>query len=85
MKIWKPASPIEIMINRACGLDGKTKSRVILPVKCPLCSKSATIPAETCYPAGTVRVEMTCPECNPKCDDVRFLDAAGADVSDGPT
>jgi hypothetical protein len=59
----KNRSPIERMVDRACGVpdDYEPPPRVLL--ECPGCRKTKNIALDQTDPPGTARVLTQCPEC----------------------
>jgi len=58
-------SPIEIMIDQACGFvpNGNPKPPLIT-LRCPNCKRTKSAPIDPTDPPGTAIVEATCDQCN---------------------
>ncbi len=67
-------SPIEMMVDQACGFD-PSKHRMIL-LKCPACGKSKTVERDDTDPEDAEAVVFSCPACwfDPKTDQPIWLD-----------
>lgn len=47
-------------------------------LSCPTCKRTRKTPGHTSDPAGTVRIVMQCPKCNPDgFEDVSYFDVIG--------
>ena len=61
----KPRSPIERMIDEACGYDPTKKppKKEKITLRCPRCGKEKLVDRSTTDPPGTVVIETDCPPC----------------------
>lgn len=72
-------SPIERMIDEACGFDAKAAlpSRLVW-IQCPRCSKRRATRRAKTDPTGAATVIFPCPDCPPQEGyEVAYLDAEG--------
>ena len=60
-------SPIEIMVDLACGFD-RGKADIVIPLKatCPGCGATTAFDRAPTDPPGAATVEIPCPKCWPK-------------------
>lgn len=77
-------SPIEMMIDRACGMDNsRPGTRECITLRCPICKRAQSARRDKTDPPRTAIVQVLCP----KCDDgggfpeVLYFDAAGSQLS----
>lgn len=72
-------SPIEMAIDRACGLaPGGAPKRQLVTLECPQCGKKKSVSKDKTDPPGTVRVVMSCNDCVDD-GDFRLIDYFNAD------
>jgi hypothetical protein len=82
----KPRSPLDKMIDRACGLpDGWENDPKYNPpqvtLECKKCKKTKRVAKDKTDPEGTARVLMQCPECNPgDFDEPAYFDNNGKEI-----
>lgn len=77
----RPRSPIEIMVDRACGFDADTAQAVErIELRCPTCAQTRRVAREPQDPDGARVVEITCPKCIGDAETVPvvYRDANGA-------
>lgn len=77
-------SPIEMMVDRACGVPENWTPPRYVTLRCPVCPRTMrTVHVDT-DPDGTEIVECKCPGCVKGDTDpefvVRFFDAAGSEI-----
>jgi len=71
-------SPIEMMVDQACGFDASKMPDVeYVTLKCTHCGRTKRAPKDETDPQGTARVEVACPECTGSGDrpEVHYYDA----------
>lgn len=77
----RPRSPIEIMVDRACGFGPNQYEPPELPVllTCPGCGRQMRSPTVEGDPEGTAAITVKCPECahGDKESDIEYFDAQG--------
>lgn len=81
-------SPIERMIDEACGIGGDqpTKPPVqYVTLFCPGCESAKTVKRDDSDLPGTMTIHARCPDCNPgDFDEVIYFDADGTQLLDDP-
>ena len=77
----KPRSPIEMMVDAACGFDPEANAPVVL--YCPSCGRSKPTYLDKSDPEGTVRIESPCPDCKASTGDLPpvYLGADGREIN----
>jgi len=86
----KPRSPIEMMVDQACGFDreaweagrAEREAKMII-LRCPFCQKERKQNPDKKDPKGTKIVLCNCPQCvdvGHYCDTV-YLDANGKSLT----
>lgn len=82
MCFFRGMSPIDPMIDEACGYDRSAWENNRVAVRCPKCTRSQFAPRDETDPEGTRIVIYLCPECRPDgFDDCpRYLDAEGVEI-----
>ena len=77
-------SPIETMIDRACGFDQSAPRPVrdLVILRCPICKKEKKVDRHKSDPPGCTVVETACPDCSRSGDFeiVDYFNAAGAQI-----
>lgn len=58
----KPRSPIEMLVDRACGFDPYAPRDDVL-LRCPKCGREKSAARDSTDPPGTSLVVLQCPEC----------------------
>jgi hypothetical protein len=58
----KPLSPIERMVDKACGFNRAADSSLTVILCCPVCRKEKVTALEH-EPKGTVKIVLPCPDC----------------------
>lgn len=72
-------SPLEMAIDRACGLVGAPlRSHVTL--ECPACGRKVRVERHASDLAGTARVVARCDRCDNGSGEVLYFDAAGLPI-----
>ena len=74
-------SPIEIMVDRACGVSEDKRKHRWPVLRCPKCKKSKRVSAGDTDPNTTAIVEFPCLECGSdgwECP--RYFDESGAEI-----
>ena len=77
----KPRTPIEIMIDRACGITERDTHAVValshwIMMHCPTCGREQYARRHWTDPPGTAVVQARCPECiGVDGDEVIYFDA----------
>lgn len=56
-------SPIERMVDEACGVPADYVPPPRVTLECNVCSKTKSVPIDPTDPPGTAKVRMPCPEC----------------------
>ena len=59
----KPRSPIEMMVDRACGVPDDYVPPPRVTLECSGCKRTKSAPVDPTDPPGTARIVMLCPEC----------------------
>lgn len=61
----KARSPIEILIDRACGVPEhfEPEREPLLTLSCPGCRAAKRVHEHETDPPGTTRIEYPCPKC----------------------
>lgn len=73
-------SPIEMMIDRACGFDGSRPAPGVILV-CPACRRQKRVAKDATDPEGTAEVHVRCPSCNSGDFDMPlYFDAVGTEL-----
>lgn len=73
-------SPIEMMIDKACGFDLASAPKIErIMLKCPHCGRTSSAPKDETDPQGTARVEVSCPDCTKEGDrpQMHYYDSSG--------
>jgi hypothetical protein len=74
-------SPLERMIDAACGRDPgwrPTRALQSVTLRCPRCTRCATVPRHETDAPGTAIVEYPCHDCHPAPDEaVHYFDIQG--------
>lgn len=76
-------SPIEIMIDRACGIpDGPARHPVErVTLFCPSCKSWKLVEKHESDPEGTSEVHVLCPDCHDgEFDDPRYFNSHGDEL-----
>ena len=71
-------SPIEIMVDRACGVPDDYEPLPVL-LSCPDCGRQRRTERVEGDPEGTIEISVTCPECghgDKECD-IEYFGADG--------
>lgn len=77
----RPLSPIERMIDAACGFGPETKARrLMIVLECPECGKTKTVRPDKTDPHGTARVRATCNECPDDAGIVDYFNEVGQQI-----
>lgn len=82
----KPRSPIEMMVDRACGFDrAAAEKRPTVTLRCPTCQQTKAADLDATDPPGTAVVQVTCPKCNAgDFAEVIYFDASGKQLGLDP-
>jgi hypothetical protein len=78
----KPRSPIEMMIDQACGRIDDGTEAITVHLCCVACGKNKEIAAHEAWPDNTAIVQFDkCPDCA-KCSasNVRYFDVMGEEL-----
>lgn len=77
----KKRSPIEMMVDQACGFDPDAPENQPVTLMCPDCKKTKSVSRDKTDPAGTAFIHLSCPDCwkdggfeNPSFFDVNGLE-----------
>lgn len=74
-------SPIDSMIDQACGVPPGWKGRPHVTLFCHKCNKTKRVPKDDTDPPNTARVETLCPECcGGDFSEVLYFDASGKQI-----
>lgn len=75
-------SPIEMMVDKACGFDpSKVEPRDLVTLRCPTCKKEKPVDRDKSDPPGTAIVAVDCPDCNEgDFEDVHYYRADGTEI-----
>ena len=80
----RPLSPIERMVDAACGyVPGKpTVSKTIL-LRCPKCKRTKRVAKDKLEPKTAVELVLECPDCfrEGTFEDPRYLDKNRKDIT----
>lgn len=78
-------SPIEMMVDRACGFDPDAPSarQDFVILRCPECKKQRSVDREKSDPPGTVVVETSCLDCHKSGDfeNVDYFNVKGEQIN----
>lgn len=72
-------TPIERMIDKACGVKPEYWQRHFVLLKCPKCKAEKRVYRHSSDPKSAVAIEAACPKCGPV-ETIRYFDAAGLEV-----
>lgn len=56
-------SPVERMVDRACGIPDDWVPPPRVTLECSRCGKKKDVAMDATDPPGTARIRMLCPEC----------------------
>jgi hypothetical protein len=74
-------SPIEMMVDRACGFDPDKpppkRAEPDIALCCPSCEETLMVYGDKTDPPGTSRVETDCPKCATGEFKISYFDADG--------
>jgi phage FluMu protein Com len=74
-------SPIEMMIDAACGYDpSKPQKKAAEPdieMRCPECAEVLMVHRDETDPEGTAKIETACPRCRTADFKISYFDAKG--------
>jgi len=56
-------SPIDALIDKACGLPDDYTPPEMIEIHCTGCERSTKVPVDKSDPPGTVTANILCPEC----------------------
>lgn len=76
----KHRSPIEMMVDKACGFDPSNPPQPReLPIElhCPKCKEVLKVDADETDPEGTAKIETACPKCQTEDFKISYFDAEG--------
>lgn len=76
----RPRSPIEMMVDQACGFDRASYTPPPqVTLRCPHCKRTKRVAMDKTDPAGTAVVETACDKCGEVGDrpEVHYYDAQG--------
>jgi hypothetical protein len=73
-------SPIEILIDRACGISDPPKVD-LLTLRCPTCGKERHDTREWYDPPAAAVMLFPCQQCRTADAEVRWVDASGREVT----
>lgn len=73
-------TPLERMIDEACGYDPSVKRVAMISLRCPKCKVSKDAPLHVLDPEGTVTIEYACPRCRKEGDGSKWFDADGNEL-----
>ena len=77
----KPRSPIEAMIDAACGYVGGSDCRFV-QLRCPRCKRTKRVRRHSSDPPNCATLEFACPQCNPTDDEmVDYYDENGHQIN----
>ena len=66
MKTHRKLTPVEMAIDRACGMPaGSGEVQIFLTIRCPKCGRVGRTPAIDSDPEGTREIVAECPKCAP--------------------
>jgi phage FluMu protein Com len=81
----KPRSPIDAMIDAACGVTETPtggSDRRFVQLRCPRCKRSKRVRRDPSDPPNCATLEFACPKCNPTNDEmVDYYDADGDQIN----
>jgi uncharacterized protein YbaR (Trm112 family) len=72
-------SPIEILIDKACGVTEEKPPHVIM-LRCPVCKKSKVVEKDEYDPPMSVLQEFPCPHCRGPQDEVKWFNEEGEEL-----
>ena len=74
-------SPIEMMVDRACGFDPNATAAPRVTLRCPSCKREKDALLDPTDPPGTAVVLVQCPECH-RGDkvEINYFDKSGKQV-----
>lgn len=80
----RPRSPIEMLVDKACGYDPdkETKTRKPEPgpdieMSCPECREVLMVYGDESDPEGTAKIETACPKCSTGDFKISYFDSEG--------
>ena len=75
-------SPIEMMIDAACGVTPETMRKLMVRIRCPKCKREKSVKRDGIDPDEAEVMEFPCPACRPDGfeEDPRYFDAQGAEI-----
>lgn len=76
-------SPIELMIDRACGFDRATQPpRDLVSLHCPDCGKTIRVDRDIADPPSTAKIEIACNKCSQDPERaVKWFNAKGQQIN----
>ena len=78
-------SPIEMMVDKACGFDPSAPRKPRVMLYCPKCKRRQSAALDPTDPPGTATVIVQCPKCNGgDFDTPKYQDASGAELFANP-
>ena len=76
-------TPIEIMIDRACGIPDNAVPLTPITLHCISCGRQQRAPRDPTDLPGTVVIKTRCPECvGGDFAEILYFDAAGKQLSE---
>ena len=73
-------SPIEMMIDKACGFDPSNPPKpkeYPIDLHCPKCKETLKVDRDESDPEGTAKIETDCPKCATEDFKISYFDADG--------
>lgn len=74
-------SPIEMMVDKACGFDASAPRPPRVTIYCPKCKRRQSVAKHETDPPNTATVCIQCPKCNSgDFDTPSYYDAQGREL-----
>jgi hypothetical protein len=74
-------SPIERMIDEACGIGPGSKPAPRVMIECPKCGRTKLVPLEFPDPPGTSRIVFPCNKCEQDGAGIYYFNAQGQQIN----
>lgn len=79
--VFMVRSPIEMMVDRACGFDPNAPSKPTVLLYCPKCKRRQRASVDDTDPPRTATVIIQCPKCvGGDFDSPKYQDASGKEL-----
>ncbi len=81
--VKRARSPIEMMVDQACGYDPDAPLPPKVLLECPICQRTKLVEKDKSDPEGAVRIVYKCNTCEPPgagFDSLRYFDKDGKEI-----